>query len=112
MTFSDFLSYLTFPCVREPLGDPVLPLSSHSDNAFWRRLYHTTLTTRQRGICLCDLKKRVSKLTMGQWDRRGSSRLTKDVSGMSLLGEGLQLVVAPAVLSVAVPRVLHHLQGN
>lgn len=29
---------------------------------------------------------------------------------MSFLGEGLQLVVTPAVLSVAVPGVLHHLK--
>lgn len=29
---------------------------------------------------------------------------------MSFLGEGLQLIVTPAVLSVAVPGVLHHLK--
>lgn len=31
---------------------------------------------------------------------------------MSFLGEGLQLVVAPAVLPVAVPGVLHHLKDK
>lgn len=41
---------------------------------------------------------------------RGGGRLTKDICGMSFLGEGLQLVVTPAVLSVAVPGVLHHLK--
>lgn len=37
---------------------------------------------------------------------------TKDICGMSLFGEGLQLVVTPAVLSVAVPGVLHHLEDK
>lgn len=37
---------------------------------------------------------------------------TKDIGGMSLLGEGLQLVVTPAVLSVAVPGMFHHLEDK
>lgn len=37
---------------------------------------------------------------------------TKDICGMPLLGEGLQLVVTPAILSVAVPGMLHHLQDK
>lgn len=36
--------------------------------------------------------------------------LTKDIGGMSFLCERFQLVVSPSVLSVAVPRMLHHLQ--
>lgn len=44
------------------------------------------------------------------WVRGGLARPTKDICGMSLLGEGLQLVVTPAVLSVAVPGMLHHLE--
>lgn len=49
----------------------------------------------------------VSKLPMG---KGGSIWLTKDICGMSFLGDGLQLVVTPAVLSVAVPGMFHHLK--
>jgi len=38
-----------------------------------------------------------------------ASLLTEDISGMSFLGEGFELVVAPAILPVAVPRMFHHL---
>lgn len=37
------------------------------------------------------------------------SLLTEDIGGMSFLGEGFELVVAPAILPVAVPRMFHHL---
>lgn len=40
----------------------------------------------------------------------GAIWLTEDIRGMAFLGEGLQLIVTPAVLSVAVPGVLHHLE--
>lgn len=43
---------------------------------------------------------------------RGFGWPTKDICGMSLLGKGLQLVVTPAVLSIAVPGVLHHLEDK
>lgn len=38
------------------------------------------------------------------------SLLTEDIGGMSFLGNGFELIVAPAVLPVAVPRVFHHLE--
>lgn len=38
------------------------------------------------------------------------SLLTEDIGGMSFLGDGFELVVAPAVLPVAVPRMFHHLE--
>ncbi len=38
------------------------------------------------------------------------SLLTEDIGGMSFLGDGFDLIVAPAVLPVAVPRMLHHLE--
>lgn len=56
---------------------------------------------------ICDVQLRASG------HRQRPERLvwpTEDICGMSFLGEGLQLVVTPAVLSVAVPGVLHHLK--
>lgn len=38
------------------------------------------------------------------------SLLTEDIGGMSFLGDGFELVVAPAILPVAVPCVFHHLE--
>lgn len=38
------------------------------------------------------------------------SLLTEDIGGMSFLGNGFDLIVAPAVLPVAVPCMLHHLE--
>lgn len=61
---------------------------------------------------LCVIYNCVSKLPMGT-DSSGTEGfvwLTKDICGMSFLCEGLQLVVTPAVLSVAVPGMLHHLK--
>ncbi len=62
----------------------------------------------------CVIYNCVSKLPMGtdSRGREGFVWLTEDICGMSFLGEGLQLVVTPAVLSVAVPCVLHHLGGG
>lgn len=40
---------------------------------------------------------------------RVQSLLTKDIGGMSFLSEGFELIVAPAILPVAVPRMFHHL---
>lgn len=60
----------------------------------------------------CVIYNCVRKLPMGT-DSRGWEGFvwpTKDICGMSFLGEGLQLVVTPAVLSVAVPGMLHHLK--
>lgn len=98
----------------------------------WRH-YCMTLSTREWAACVfvrvsgrqCVWKSCmhpsaiyncVSKLPMGAG---GSDRdsavcvwLTKDICGMSFLSDGLQLVVTPAVLSVAVPRMLHHLRIN
>lgn len=60
----------------------------------------------------CVIYNCVSKLQMGTESsgREGCVWLTKDICGMSFFGEGLQLVMTPAILSVAVPCMLHHLE--
>lgn len=55
-----------------------------------------------------------STMWVNEWptDQTTSVQLTKDVCGMSFLSDGLELVVTPAILPVAVPRMLHHLENR
>lgn len=58
----------------------------------------------------CDLQPSELSVVTASSVRNGCVRLTEDIGGMSFLGQRLQLIVTPAILSVAVPCVLHHLQ--
>lgn len=69
----------------------------------------TNVQTASEVVHLLVAHECVSKVLMGE---KGLGWPTKDICGMSLLGEGLQLVVSPAVLPVAVPGMLHHLEDK
>ena len=47
---------------------------------------------------------------MWLFEQTADSRLTKQIAGVSLLGDRPQLIGAPGVAFVTVPRKLHHLE--
>lgn len=70
------------------------------------------VSTGQTVLC-SHVKHNVSEwVTEWPTDQTTSVQLTKDVCGMSFLSDGLELVVTPAILPVAVPRMLHHLENR